>query len=445
MPFGKLRTTLTKVIMIRVRFAPSPTGNLHIGGARTALFNWLYAKSKAGKFILRIEDTDLVRSKKEYLDEILNGLKWLGLDWDELYHQSERFQIYRDYAERLLREGQAYVEKIEGRGEAIIYKVTPQSITIDDLIHGKIQFDTSVIKDQVLIKSDGTPTYNFACVVDDVTMDITHVIRGDDHISNTPKQFLIYQALRLPIPQFAHIPLIMGAEGRLSKRTGATAISEYRAMGYLPQALVNYLLLLGWSPGENQELVEINGAIKKFDIRDANKTASQFNLEKLNWVNAQYIKRLTAAELLELVKPLLLEKKYIADNFDSNYLLSVVKLFQERITALADFTDYSDFFFKEEIELGPEAKKRLEAKDYSGEFKLLIERLNGLEHFDCLSIENSFRLLVSELNIKAGELVHPVRAALTGKTIGPGLFELMELLGKQKIEARLTKYIKGGV
>lgn len=423
--------------MVRVRFAPSPTGNLHIGGARTALFNWMYARAKGGNFILRIEDTDLARSKKEYLNEILNGLKWLGMDWDGLYHQSERFQIYRNYAHQLLSKGLAYQE-----GQAIIFKVRPQKIKIQDLIHGEIEFDTTLIKDQVLIKSDLSPTYNFACVVDDASMNITHIIRGDDHISNTPKQIILYQALGFPVPEFAHIPLIMGAEGRLSKRTGATAISEYRAMGYLPQAVVNYLLLLGWSPGENQELIDIQEAIKKFDIKDANKTASQFNLEKLNWINAQYIKRLPPAELLALVKPLLLEKKYIEDNFDGNYLLSVVKLFQERITTLADFADYSDFFFKQELDLSAEARKRLDAKDYSKEFKLLIERLDALEHFDCLAIENAFRLLVSELKIKAAELVHPVRAALTGKTIGPGLFELMEVLGRERIKQRLGKFIK---
>jgi glutamyl-tRNA synthetase len=423
--------------MIRVRFAPSPTGNLHIGGGHTALFNWLYAKAKGGKFILRIEDTDLARSKKEYLDEILNSLKWLGMDWDELYHQGERFQIYKDYAAQLLSKGLAYKE-----GEAVIFKVQPQKIKIQDLIHEEIEFDTSLIKDQALIKSDGSPTYNFACVVDDALMNITHIIRGDDHISNTPKQIILYQAFAFSIPEFAHIPLIMGAEGRLSKRTGATAISDYRKMGYLAAALVNYLLLLGWSPGENQELIDIQDAIKRFDIKDANKTASQFNLEKLNWINAQYIKRLTFDELLALVKPSLLEKKYISDNFDSNYLLSVVKLFQQRITTLANFTDYSDFFFTQEVEVCLEARKRLEAKDYSKEFRLLLERLDILEHFDCLSIENAFRLLVSELKIKAAQLVHPVRAALTGKTVGPGLFELMEVLGRQRIKQRLERFIK---
>ena len=428
--------------MVRVRFAPSPTGNLHIGGGRTALFNWLYARAKGGKFVLRIEDTDVARSKKEYLDEILNSLSWLGLTWDELYYQSQRFEIYKEYAQKLLAQGLAYQE-----GPAIIFKVQPEKIRINDLIRQEpIEFDTALIKDQVLIKSDLSPTYNFACVIDDALMNITHIIRGDDHISNTPKQIVLYQALGFPIPEFAHLPLILGTEGgRLSKRTGATAISDYRAMGYLPQALVNYLLLLGWSPGENQELIAISEVIKKFDIKDANKTAATFDLEKLRWINAQYIKKAAPQELLEMLKPLCLEKGLQVNNFDSNYLLSIVKLFQERISTLADFPEYSDFFFIEEIVLTSEAKKRLDAKDYSREFKLLLERLDGLEHFDCLSIENSFRLLVSELSIKAGELVHPVRSALTGKTIGPGLFELMEVLGKKRIEARLTKYIKGGV
>ena len=427
--------------MIRVRFAPSPTGNLHIGGARTALFNWLYAKAKGGKFILRIEDTDLARSRKEYLDEILNSLSWLGLEWDEIYYQSERFQLYRDYAQQLLAKGLAYKD-----GEAIIFKVTPQKIIIPDLIRKEpIEFDTSVIKDQVLIKSDLSPTYNFACVIDDALMKVSHIIRGDDHISNTPKQIIIYQALGFPIPEFAHLPLIMGTEGgRLSKRTGATAVSDYRKMGYLPQALTNYLLLLGWSPGGDQEIIELKEAIKKFDIKDANKTAAAFNLEKLDWVNSQYIKKLSDEELLELVKPYSLEKGQIEENFDRKYLLSVVKLFRERITTLADFPDYSDFFFQDELEFSPEAVKRLEARDYSREFKLLTERLDSLDNFDCLNIENAFRSLVKELNIKAGDLIHPVRSALSGKTIGPGLFELMEVLGREKIKQRLDRFINPG-
>lgn len=425
--------------MVRVRFAPSPTGNLHIGGARTALFNWLYAKAKGGKFILRIEDTDLTRSKKEFLDEILNSLEWLGLGWDELYHQSERFDLYRDYATQLLSKGFAYNE-----GQAIIFKVLPEKIKINDLIHGEIEFDTSLIKDQVLIKSDLSPTYNFACVVDDAAMNITHIIRGDDHISNTPKQVILYKALGFPVPEFAHVPLILntGGQGRLSKRTGATAISDYRKMGYLPEAITNYLLLLGWSPGEDQELITLSEAVKKFDIKNANKTAAAFNIEKLNWINAEYIRKLKSDALLDLVKPLLVERKYISDDFDRKYILSVVKLFQERVNTLVDICDYSDFFFTDEPGISPEAMKKLEAKDYSKEFKLLIARLDSLDRFDHINIEQSFRSLVGELNIKAGELVHPVRAALTGKTIGPGLFELMEVLGKERIGFRLKKFIK---
>ena len=428
--------------MVRVRFAPSPTGNLHVGGARTALFNWLYCRAKGGKFVLRIEDTDLVRSKKEFLDEILNSLKWLGLEWDELYHQSERFQIYRDYANQLLSKGLAYKD-----GEAIIFKVQPGKIQIQDLIRQEpIEFDAAVIKDQVLIKSDSSPTYNFACVIDDALMNITHIIRGDDHISNTPKQIILYQALGFPLPAFAHLPLILGTEGgRLSKRTGATAISDYRKMGYLAAALTNYLLLFGWSPGGDQEIIGLKEAAEKFDIKDANKTAAAFNLEKLNWINAQYIRQLPDASLAGLLRPLAMEKGYLGDNFDGNYFLSVVKLFKERINVLNDFTDYSDFFFKQELDLTPDAQKRLQAKDYSREFKLLIERMKPLADFNHPAIEQAFRGLAAELGIKTAELVHPVRAALTGKTVGPGLFELMEVLGKERIVKRLSRFIKEGI
>ncbi|MBM3245726.1 MAG: glutamate--tRNA ligase [Candidatus Omnitrophica bacterium] len=432
--------------MIRVRFAPSPTGNLHIGGSRTALFNWLYARAKDGKFILRIEDTDKLRSKPEYVEEILGSLKWLGFCWDEIYYQSQRSGIYREYAERLLKEKLAYVEKTEGRGEAIIYKVTPQNVIIDDLIRGRIQFDTANIKDQVLIKSDGTPTYNFACVVDDYTMNITHVIRGDDHISNTPKQALLYQALKLPAPYFAHLPLIMGMEGgRLSKRTGATAISDYRSLGYLAEALVNYLLLLSWSPGENREVIEINEAIKIFDIKDVNKTAATFDMKKLDWMNNQYLKGADPARLTELILPLLTEKKYIQEgNFDRGYIISLVKLFQGRLSTLRDFADWADFFFLKDIQIDPQAREKFLSRDLSREFKLFSERLEALEQFDIASIEASFRQLVGELNIEAKVLIHPVRAALTGKTVGPGLFEVIYYLGKERTKERLLAWVKRG-
>ncbi|MFH1457692.1 MAG: glutamate--tRNA ligase [Candidatus Omnitrophota bacterium] len=448
--------------MVRVRFAPSPTGNLHIGGARTALFNWLYARARQGKFILRIEDTDQARSQKEYLDEILFSLKWLGLVWDELYHQSQRLEIYRDYADKLLKQGKAYsvsplanspVRQFEPENrktgkpanqEAIIFKVTPQKIKIHDLVRGPIEFDAEDLKNQVLIKSDGTPTYNFACVVDDALMDITHVIRGDDHISNTPKQVLLYHALGLRIPEFAHLPLILGKEGgRLSKRTGATAISEYRSLGYLPQALINYLLLLSWSPGENREVIDLTEAISLFDIKDVNKTAATFDRDKLNWMNNQYLKSADTQGLTDRLIPMLIEKKLLPeDNFDRNAIVSLVKLFQARLTTLNDFVNWADFFFVKDIQIDPAAQEKHLSKDLSEPFLLFIQRLEALETFDIASIEKSFRDLVKELGTESKSLIHPIRVALTGKTVGPGLFEVIYYLGKERTKERLMKWAK---
>lgn len=432
--------------MVRVRFAPSPTGNLHIGGARTALFNWLYAKTQKGKFILRIEDTDKVRSEKRYLDEILDSLQWLGFNWDEIYYQSQRFDLYREYAQKLLQEGKAYKEKLpESSGEAIIYKVTPQQVKVTDLIRGEIDFDSSTIKDQVLIKSDGTPTYNFACVIDDALMDITHVIRGDDHISNTPKQILLYQALGFKIPFFAHLPLILAkGGGRLSKRKGATAISDYRKMGYLPEALVNYLVLLGWSPGADREIVSTEETIKIYDIKNINKTAAVLDLDKLDWMNNQYIKNADPQKLADAVIPLLIEKQYIdKEKIDRDYIVSIVKLFQPRLTTILDFPERADSFFVEKMVMDPEAQKKFLSLDLSKEFQLFIERLDKLEKFDILSIENAFRDLVKELNIEVKALIHPIRVALSGKTVGPGLFELIYFLGKDRVKERLSQWIKG--
>jgi glutamyl-tRNA synthetase len=432
--------------MMRVRFAPSPTGNLHIGGARTALFNWLYAKAKNGQFVLRIEDTDQQRSKQEYLDEITYSLGWLGFSWDEIYYQSRRFDIYREYADKLLQEGLAYIEKSSEGRKAVIFKVNPQKILVSDLIRGDIEFDSQNIKDQVLIKSDGTPTYNFACVIDDATMNITHVVRGDDHISNTPKQVILYEALGFKAPEFAHLPLIMGAEGgRLSKRTGATAISDYRAMGYLPQALVNYLLLLSWAPGENREVISLEEAIKLFDIKDVNKTAATFDLDKLNWFNNQYLKQEDPEKLADELIPLLMKQGYVnKDSLDRGYLLDLVRLFQARLNTLNDFVSWADFFFLKEIIPETKAQEKFLNTDLSREFSLFIERLDTLPGFDISSIESSFRELVKELNIESKKLIHPIRVALTGKTIGPGLFEVIYYLGRERTKERLLKWVKKG-
>lgn len=421
--------------MVKVRFAPSPTGYLHIGGARTALFNWMYAKSQGGRFVLRIEDTDRERSKKEYLEEILDSMRWLKLDWDEEYQQSGRFDIYRQHAEELLKQGTAYKD-----GEAVILKMVQTQVKIFDLIRGEIQFETKTLKDQVLLKSDGSAAYNFACVIDDALMEISHVIRGEDHISNTPKQIMIYQALGFKAPKFAHLPLILAEEGgRLSKRAGAVAVSDYRKMGFLPQALVNYLMLLGWSPGNNQEIVDIDSAIKKFSIKKVNKAGAAFSMEKLKWINAQYIKKTDTPVLAEMLIPYLKEAGYISENFDGNHFKKVVELFKGRLNVLTDFLDWADFIFLDEPKMDQEAKTKYLSQDRSKEFQLLCERLGEIKTFDTASTEEAFRTLVGELGIKASDLVHPVRVALTGKSVGPGLFDTMVILGKDITIRRLKE------
>ncbi len=423
---------------MRVRFAPSPTGFLHIGGARTALFNWLYAKANNGKFILRIEDTDQVRSKKEYLDEILDSMQWMGLPWDEFYRQSERFDIYRKYADQLLAEDKAYKD-----GEAVILKLPEKQIKIYDLIRDEIVFDTREIKDQVLIKSDGSPTYSFACVVDDALMEISCVIRGEDHISNTPKQILIYEALGFKPPKFAHLPLILDDErARLSKRAGAVAVTDYRTQGFLSEAIVNYLMLLGWSPGDNQEIVSPAAAIKKFSIKKINKAGAAFSMEKLKWINTQYIKQISTSKLTDLLIPFLKEQGFIGENYDRKHLENIVHLYQGRLSTLKDFLDWTGFLFMKEFSVDPKLSEEYQLSDKIKEFNLLRERLRTVKEFDVKSAEEAFRGVVADLGLKAGDLVHPVRVALTGNTVGPGLFETMVILGKEKTVERLAKAVE---
>lgn len=422
--------------MVRVRFAPSPTGNLHIGGARTCLFNWLFARHNRGKFILRIEDTDKSRSKEEYLKEILDSLKWLGLDWDEgPYFQSERIDLYKKYAEELLNKGYAYEE--EG---AIIFRIVPETILFDDIIHGRISFDTSEIKDQVLIKRDGLPTYNFACVIDDALMEITHVIRGDDHISNTPKQILLYRALGFNLPQFAHIPLILDEDrSRMSKRKGAVAISEYRQMGYLPEALVNFLALLGWSPGNNQEIISLREMIEKFSLEKVSKTAAVFNDEKLDWINSQYIRKLDVEKLSELLEERLYQKGLVKEELDRDWFRQLVNLLHTRIKTLEDFFAQTEFIFKDNISYDENAVNEFfTGRRYLKEgFEKLIERLEELFLFDVKSIEKTIREIAEELKVSAKDFILPVRVAVTGKSVSPPLFESIFLLGKEKTISRL--------
>jgi glutamyl-tRNA synthetase len=420
--------------MIRVRFAPSPTGFLHIGGARTALFNWMYAKAQGGQFVLRIEDTDMARSKPEFLEEILDSMKWLGLTWDEYYKQSDRFELYRQYAGKLLSEGKAYKD-----GEAVVLKVIEKPVKIYDLIRGEIVVDSKEIKDQVLMKSDGSPTYSFACVIDDALMEISCVIRGEDHISNTPKQILIYEALGFKLPKFAHLPLILDLEGgRMSKRAGATAVTEYRAQGYLPQAVVNYLMLLGWSPGNNQEKILMASALKTFSIKKVNKAGAAFSLEKLQWLNSQYIKEMDTAQLAEALKPLVAQN-YPQASVQPKDLEQMAQLYKGRMNTLLDFLDWTDFIFNDQVHFDDDVKSKHLSQNMSKEFDLLAERLNAINDFNVKTAEEAFRAVVAQLGIEAGALVHPVRVALTGKAVGPGLFDTMVLLGKGRTIRRLRE------
>ena len=423
--------------MVKVRFAPSPTGYLHIGGARTALFNWLYAKAQGGTFVLRIEDTDRERSRDIYFEEILQSMTWLGLQWDELYKQSERFDIYREQARKLVQEGKAYEE-----GPAVILTMPQQEIKLFDLIRGEIVFDSALLKDEVLLKSDGSPTYSFACVVDDALMGITHVIRGDDHISNTPKQLIMYQAMGLKPPKFAHLPLIMGEDGgRMSKRTGAVAVTDYKRQGFLSEALVNYLLLLGWAPGNNQEKINLDEAVKKFSIKQVQKSPAIFSLEKLTWLNAQYIKQADPGKITALLVPFLQEKGYLGEKYDRKTLENSVRLYQSRMPTLCDFLDRADFLFTDPVTFEEEALCRLKDSGQENNIAALASRLEKLTEFTTEKAEHAFRDVVAELGIPAADLVHPVRILLTGKTVGPGLFETMALIGKEKTLQRLTDVV----
>ncbi len=447
---------------VRVRFAPSPTGYLHIGGARTALFNWVFARSKGGKFILRIEDTDQVRSQGQFIDEILNSLRWLGLDWDEgPYYQSQRREVYQKFAERLLSEGKAYrakerrnkgvsfrqsgqkkieKEEEESRGEAIIFSTPEVEVEFNDLIRGRIKIDARQFGDIVLIKSDGLPAYNFACVVDDALMGITHILRGEDHISNTPKQILLYRALGFRIPQFAHLPLILDKEGRrMSKRSGATAVSEYRKMGYLPEAIVNFLMLLGWSPGDNREIFSLEEAIRLFKISDVNKTGAVFNLEKLRWINSEYIKSSSDEKLYNYLLDFLNERGI---SVDKEYALKVIRVFKNRASTLLDFVDWADYLWLDDYQFDPDAVQMHLAENKSDWFLRLVDVLKTVEPWEVAEIERRFRELVSELGIKARELIHPVRVAVSGKRIGPGLFDLLWVLGRDRVISRLLRQVE---
>ncbi|MGD0782492.1 MAG: glutamate--tRNA ligase [Candidatus Aminicenantales bacterium] len=424
-----------------VRFAPSPTGFLHLGSARTALFNWLAARRCGGRFLLRVEDTDKVRSEQRFLDEILDDLRWLGLDWDgEPIHQSGRFDLYRAKAEGLIAAGKAYRE-----GPAVLFKVEPgRTIAFDDLIHGRIAVNTETIKDQVLIKSDGSPAYNFSCVVDDTDQAITHILRGDDHISNTPKQMLFYEAFGQTPPRFGHMPLILGADGaKLSKRHGGVSVAEYKAEGFLPEALANYLILLGWTPPDEREILSLGEAARLFEIDRMGSVQAKFDLAKLTWMNGEYIMRKSAAELSAL-----LDARLAGDGFDVRRVppetrAGIAEAYRIRIKTLGEFGPLADFFYRDDYAVDEEGRKKLldppEARVLLG---LLAGRLEPLEPFAHDALEAVVRDLAQERGVKPAAIIHPARMAVSGKTRGAGLFEIMELLGRETVVRRLKDAIR---
>ncbi len=465
---------------IRVRFAPSPTGHLHIGGARTALFNYLFARHNNGAFVLRIEDTDRSRSTEEYIEAIIEGMRWLKLDWDEgTYRQTDRFDIYRSYVERLLNEGKAYrcyctPEELEQRRQealaqgktpkydgrcrnitepmpdkpsAIRFKMPQEGRTVvNDLIKGVVEFENNQLEDLIIMRSDGTPTYNFVVVVDDIDMEITHIIRGDDHLNNTPKQIHIYKAFGWEPPAFGHLPMLLGADKtRLSKRHGATSVMAYKDMGYLPDALVNYLVRLGWSYGD-QEVFTKDELIKYFSLENIGKSAAVFNPEKLLWLNSQYIIKEDAKTLAEMAIPFLIKEGIISEGqeLDMEWLSRAVNSLKERVRTLVELANSLRYYILEYVEIDPKAKEKFLKPENIKNLSELHEILTRLTDFTAAEIEKVFHSFAEKHGIKLGAIAQPVRVAITGGTASPGLFEVLEIVGKDKVLKRLAKVIEGG-
>jgi glutamyl-tRNA synthetase len=454
---------------VRVRFAPSPTGHLHVGSARTALFNWLYARHHRGSFILRIEDTDRSRSTEENIGSIVEALEWLGLDWDEGppaagYRQTERFDIYRAHAARLLAAGRAYYcdcprEQLErerqaaqARKETFRYsgrcrdrglaagalrlRIPQEGATVvDDLVHGPVTFEHAQLDDWILVRTDGTPTYNFCVVVDDVTMRITHVIRGDDHLSNTPKQILCYEALGYPLPEMAHVSMILGADrSRLSKRHGATSVQAFRDRGILPDAMVNYLARLGWAHGD-QEIFTRADLVLLFDIKDVATSAAVFDETKLEWLSHEFLKRLPGEALAPLVRPFVGAAGLAAP--DDGRLARIVDTLKERAKTLVELVQVGRFYFARPASWEPAAARTYLTPEGAVRVALLAERLGALAAWDAAAIEGVYRALTAELGVKLVELAQLTRLAVTGGTASPPIFEVLALLGRDETLARL--------
>jgi glutamyl-tRNA synthetase len=459
--------------MIKTRFAPSPTGNLHIGGARTALFNWLFARHHKGSFILRIEDTDTERSKEVYTEDILGGLAWLGMTYDgPLVFQSQRFHLYRENAYRLLETGHAYKcycsaevldekrkkaleegkkpsydrtcrQGTEGHQDKpfVIRFKTPLSgtVTFDDLVRGQISFQAEELDDLIIFRSDDTPTYNFTVVVDDALMGITHVIRGDDHINNTPRQILMYRALGFEVPKFGHVPMIHGKDkGKLSKRHGAASLLEYREMGLLPEALMNYLARLGWAHGD-QEIFSQEELIEKFDMPNVGKSPAIFDMDKLLWLNGHYMKTLSPDEISRRLLPFIDALGYRRP--EEEKLLKIVMNLRERARTLKEMAQMAEFFFQETVEYEGKARE----KHLTPATRPILERfLRDFANLSTLQDSDQRELIEAiarDFQKKIVEIVQPIRVALSGREVTPGIFEVMDILGKETVENRIRKAI----
>jgi glutamyl-tRNA synthetase len=460
---------------VRTRFAPSPTGYLHIGGARTALFNYLFARHHGGRFILRVEDTDRERSTQESIQAILDALTWLRLEWDEgPLFQSERSDLYREHAERLLREGKAYrcycsPEELEARRKAALtagrkpmYDRTCRSLTepvagapyalrfkapldgttvVADLIKGHVVFQNSELDDLILVRSDGTPTFNFCNVVDDAAMAMTHIIRGDDHLNNTAKQLQLYDAFGYAVPAFAHLPLILGLDrARLSKRHGATSVMAYRDMGYVPDALVNYLVRLGWSYGD-QEIFGRAELTEKFSLENVGKAAGVYNAEKLEWVNFQYLKAMPVEELAEAVKPFIAAKGCPIPGDDA-WLARMVATLRERAKTLVELVDAAQFYLSPTVSIDEAAARKFLKPDVAEPLRVLRGALAALAPWNTETLHACFEAVIGRFGLSLGKLAQPVRVAMTGGTASPGIFEVLDVLGKDRALERLDRAIE---
>ncbi len=465
---------------VRVRFAPSPTGYLHIGGARTALFNWLFARHHGGAFILRIEDTDRSRSTERAIEQIIESLSWLGLDWDEgPYRQTDHLGRYQEVAQRLLDEGKAYkcyctAEELDAMRKAQLErKETPMydrrclrlseeqrraleeqgrpavirfhspdagATVVRDLIRGDVSFENRILDDFIMVRADGIPTYNFAVVVDDHDMEVSHVLRGEDHLPNTPRQIQVFKAFGWELPQYAHLPMILGPDrSKLSKRHGAVGVEAYRDEGYLPEAMVNYLALLGWSWDEKTTIFSRDELIEKFSLDRVGKTAAVFDPVKLRWMNGYYIREIPLQELTDRAVPFLERAGYDLSKVDRSWLEKLLYIGRERMELLADIARLGDFLFKP-VEYDPEAVEKVLRKD--GAYEVLSRAhdvLRGLRDFEHGDIEAALRRLVEEMGLKAKEVFQPIRVAITGRTVSPPLFESLELLGQERTIDRIAK------